>query len=67
MGRNDAAAAIVALVRARYGGTLSDVQLAELERRAAAQVEPSAALRAVPLENGDEPAFAARLWDGGPP
>jgi hypothetical protein len=61
MGRDDAAAAIVALVRARYAGTLSEVQLAELERRAAAQVEQSLALRAVPLENHDEPAFAASL------
>jgi hypothetical protein len=61
MGREEAAAAIVALVRARYAGTLSEIQLAELERRAAAQVDQSAALRAVPLENWDEPAFAASL------
>jgi hypothetical protein len=67
MGRDDAAAAIVALVRARYGGTLSDVQLAELERRAVAQADASAALRAVPLDNGDEPAFAASLGTGGRP
>jgi hypothetical protein len=67
MGRDDAAAAIVALVRARYAGTLSGVQLAELERRAAAQVDQSAALRAVPLENSDEPAFAASLGTEGRP
>jgi hypothetical protein len=67
MRRKDAAAAIVALVRARYAGTLSDVQLAELERRAAAQVEQSLALRAVPLDNCDEPAFAAHLQTEGQP
>jgi hypothetical protein len=67
MGRDDAAAAIVALVRARYAGTLSEAQLAELERRAAAQVDQSLALRAVALENHDEPAFSASLGTDGRP
>ena len=65
MALDAAAQALIALVRARYGGTLTSEQLAELEVRVQAQLEACAALRAVPLENGDEPAFALVL--GGEP
>ena len=57
----------LALVRQRYGDRLTAEQLDEMRQALAVQVDNAAALRAVPLANGDAPypPFAAYRSDAG--
>jgi hypothetical protein len=47
--------ALFEIVRLRYGDRLTEVQLDELRKIVAAQLEAARALRAVALTNADEP------------
>lgn len=49
------------MVRLRHGARLMPEQLADIRRELAANLASAARLRAVPLENRDEPVFAP-LW-----
>jgi hypothetical protein len=48
--------ALFALVRARYGERVTPAELAELRAIVAGSLERARALRAIRLDNGDEPA-----------
>ena len=47
----------LAVVLARFGDRLDDAGRATVRARIVAQLAEAAALRAVPLQNGDEPDF----------
>ena len=55
---------LVEMLRGRYGGRLSDEQLAELGKEVEAASDRARRMRAVRLGNGDEPAFAFRPFRG---
>ena len=52
--------ALLALLKGRYGGRLTNEQLEELRKAVEAASERAAQMRSVPLGNGDEPAFVFR-------
>ena len=51
---------LVEMLKGRYGGRLSDEQVAELRTEVGRASERARRMRAVPLGNGDEPAFTFR-------
>ena len=59
MGNSDVDA-LLALLKGRYGGRLTAEQLGELRKAVAAASDRARQMRAVPLDNGDEPAFVFR-------
>ncbi len=48
--------ALLQLIKVKYGSRLSEAELAEVREALSANAQISAALRASPLSNGDEPA-----------
>ena len=56
--------ALVEMLKGRYGDRLDDEQLAELRKAVEASSEHARRIRAVPLGNGDEPAFVFRPFRG---
>ena len=56
--------ALVEMLKGRYGDRLDDEQLAELRKAVEASSEHARQIRAVPLRNGDEPAFVFRPFRG---
>ena len=61
---NPDADALLALLKGRYGGRLTDEQLEELRKSVEAASGRAAQMRSVPLANGDEPAFVFRPFRG---
>ena len=59
MGNSDVDA-LLALLKGRYGDRLTAEQLGELSTAVAAASDRARQMRAVPLDNGDEPAFVFR-------
>ena len=59
MGNSDADA-LLELLKGRYGGRLTAEQIEELSTAVAAASDRARQMRAVPLDNGDEPAFVFR-------
>ena len=45
------------LIKVRYGSRLTEAELAEVRESLVANAQTSAALRAAPLANGDEPSI----------
>jgi hypothetical protein len=56
------ARALARVVRIRYGSRLDRAALREITRGIEGGLRGAAALREVPLANGDEPAFVFRAW-----
>jgi len=56
------AEALAGIVKLRYGARLDDAALKDVTRGIDGGLKGAAALRKVPLENGDEPAFVFRAW-----
>jgi hypothetical protein len=52
------------IIKERYGERLSDDELAEVKKGVEKIVEAAEKLRAVRLENGDEPFFVFRPYRG---
>ena len=52
--------ALVEMLKGRYGDRLDDEQIEELRKAVEASSDHARQIRAVPLRNGDEPAFAFR-------
>jgi len=58
------AEALAGIVKMRYGTRLDDAAMKEITRGLDGGLKGAAALRKVPLENSDEPAFVFRAWRG---
>jgi len=58
--RTVAAAALMDIIRARYGKFLSEDQLKRVRQKIVGNVSTAESLRRVPLQNSDEPAFVFR-------
>src|SRR5262249_34916409 len=58
--RTVAAAALMDIIRARYGRFLSEEQLKRVRQKVLANLSMSESLRRVALQNSDEPAFVFR-------
>jgi hypothetical protein len=56
------AEALAGIVKLRYGSRLSDADLKEITRSLDGGLKTGAALRKVPLENSDAPAFVFAAW-----
>ena len=56
--------ALLALLKGRYGGRLTDEQLEELSKSVEAASGRAVQMRSVPLDNGDEPAFVFTPFRG---
>jgi hypothetical protein len=56
------AEALASIVKMRYGARLDDAAMKEITRGLDGGLKGAAALRKVPLENSDEPAFVFRAW-----
>ena len=56
------AVALAGIVKLRYGDRLDGAALKEITRGLDGGLKGAAALRKVPLENSDEPAFIFRAW-----
>ncbi len=56
------AVALAGIVKLRYGDRLDDAALKEITRGLEGGLKGAAALRKVPLENSDEPAFVFRAF-----
>src|SRR5437868_4308328 len=54
------AEALLEIVKLRYGRFLTPAQLANVQRSIQRQQQAATLMQAVPLRNGDEPAFAFR-------
>jgi hypothetical protein len=52
------------IIKGRYGDRLSEEELAEVRKGVERMVEAAEELRAVKLENGDEPFFVFRPYRG---
>lgn len=62
--KSDARAAIFELVRLRYGHLMDDSQLAEVREGVEIIADVAEDLRAVHLDNGDEPFFVFKPYRG---
>ena len=58
--RTVAAAALMDIIRARYGKFLGEDQLKRVRQKVLGNVSTAESLRRVPLHNSDEPAFIFR-------
>ena len=56
--------ALLELLKGRYGDRLTAEQIEELRKAVAAASYRAVRMRAVPLDNGDEPAFVFRPFRG---
>ena len=59
---SEEALALAAIVKLRYGSRLDEAALKEITRSLDGSLKSAAALRKVPLDNADEPAFVFRAW-----
>jgi hypothetical protein len=55
MSRQTEADALLTLIKTRYGDRVTPDELAEIRNSLNAILDGAAAMRAIPLENGDEP------------
>jgi len=58
------AQALAEIVKLRYGPRLDDAAMKEITRSLDGGLKSAAALRKVPLDNTEEPAFIFRAWRG---
>jgi hypothetical protein len=58
------AQALAGIVKLRYGSRLDDAAMQDITRSLDGSLKTVAALRKLPLENSDEPAFLFHAWRG---